>query len=36
MPAQPKNTQQPTGDRRGLRDAIDPDVVDNGLEIIAA
>ena len=37
MPAQPKNTEQPTGDRRGLRNdgAIYPDVVDNGLEILA-
>ena len=37
MPAQPQNTQQPTGDRRGLRTiAIDPDVVDQVWTLLPA
>ena len=36
MPAQPKNTEQPTRDRRGLRNrAIYLDVIELELEIVA-
>jgi len=35
MPAEPKQTEQPTRDRRWLRDPNQLDIIDDGLEIVA-
>ena len=35
MPAQPKQPEQPTRDRRWLRDPNQLDIIDDGLEIVA-